>query len=157
VRAKSLIAYPPFLKVILVNAVGVTVHFADCSIAPFHLDRPNVPTQVRRTPFLQLSGGPEEPRGNRATFEALANCGQFPSACDVSEVQMQFNDRPGSDHHVRNCETDIEELRIRLRSSIENVDDPRAQALLETAAEVLTGLSTAMRHYREGEETAFRS
>jgi hypothetical protein len=36
------------------------------------------------------------------------------------------------------------------------VDEPKAQALFETSAEVLDGLRTAFRHYEGGAEAAMR-
>ncbi|NEE03595.1 hypothetical protein [Phytoactinopolyspora halotolerans] len=42
------------------------------------------------------------------------------------------------------------------RSDITHTDDPKAQALLETSAEVLLGLVTAFEHYAEGREPAWR-
>jgi len=36
------------------------------------------------------------------------------------------------------------------------VDEPKARALFETAAEVITGLDTAFQHYEEKREHAWR-
>jgi hypothetical protein len=44
-----------------------------------------------------------------------------------------------------------------LREDIEKVEEPRAQALFETSAEVLIGLKTAYTHYEEEAEVAWRS
>ena len=60
------------------------------------------------------------------------------------------------DEHARTCEGRIEELRAHLRTDIANVDEPRMQAMFETAAEVLGGLAKAFRDYREGQERAFQ-
>ena len=49
----------------------------------------------------------------------------------------------------------MEDLVSQLRSEINRVTDPRAQALFETSAEALRGLITAFEHYDEGRETAF--
>jgi hypothetical protein len=43
-----------------------------------------------------------------------------------------------------------------LREDIGKVKEPKAQALFETAAEVLTGLRTAFEHYERGSEEAMR-
>ncbi len=43
-----------------------------------------------------------------------------------------------------------------LREDVAKVDDPRAQALFETAAEVLTGLEKAFRDFDEGTERAWK-
>jgi len=43
-----------------------------------------------------------------------------------------------------------------LREDVSKVDDPRAEALFETTAEVLQGLVTAYEHYEQGAEEAWR-
>lgn len=42
------------------------------------------------------------------------------------------------------------------RADVEQVSEPRAQALFETTAETLEGLARAYEHYEEGTETAWR-
>jgi len=42
------------------------------------------------------------------------------------------------------------------RDDATRVDDPKAQALFETTAEVLTGLLTAYEHYEQRSEEAWR-
>lgn len=39
-----------------------------------------------------------------------------------------------------------------LREDLDRIDEPKAQALFETSAEVLTGLRTAFEHYERGTE-----
>jgi hypothetical protein len=58
--------------------------------------------------------------------------------------------------HAHNIRGDLNELIDRLRRDVDRVDDPKAQALFETSAEVLTGLRTAFEHFEEGHETAWR-
>ena len=58
--------------------------------------------------------------------------------------------------HATNLQSTFQDLIDHLRESIEQVDEPRFQALLETTAEVLIGLRTAYRDYGEGMETAWR-
>jgi hypothetical protein len=41
------------------------------------------------------------------------------------------------------------------REDVRKVDDPRAQALFETTAEVLTGLETAYEHFENKSEPAW--
>jgi hypothetical protein len=50
----------------------------------------------------------------------------------------------------------ISVLVTHLRQDLKRVDEPRFQALLETSAEVLTGLKTAFAHYDEGREAAWK-
>jgi hypothetical protein len=49
--------------------------------------------------------------------------------------------------------TDLIEL---MRREIRQTEDPRLGALLETAAEVLTGLRTTFEHFEQGQEKAWR-
>jgi len=51
---------------------------------------------------------------------------------------------------------ELEDLVNQLRSEISRVNEPRAQVLFETTAEVLQGLITAFGDYDEGREAAFR-
>lgn len=50
----------------------------------------------------------------------------------------------------------LAELIKHARADIKKVNEPRFQALLETAAEVLIGLKTAFEHYGKKEEPAWR-
>jgi hypothetical protein len=43
-----------------------------------------------------------------------------------------------------------------LRQDVERVEDSKAQALFETAAEVMTGLDNAFKHYEDKREEAWR-
>jgi hypothetical protein len=65
---------------------------------------------------------------------------------------------PDSDprHHTAKVGGRLEELIAHLREDIGKVKEPKAQALFETAAEVLTGLRTAFEHYERGSEEAMR-
>ncbi len=58
--------------------------------------------------------------------------------------------------HSENIQHRLTDLIDHLHADIERVGEPRFQALLETSAEVLTGLRTAYRHYDEGKEIAWR-
>jgi len=72
---------------------------------------------------------------------------------------MQIDDKNSSDplDHTRPIAQALQELSDHLRQDIEKVDEPRAQALFETAAEVLLGVRTAFVHYGEGKEKAWSS
>jgi len=48
------------------------------------------------------------------------------------------------------------ELSAQMRAAVERADDPRSEALFETAAEVVDGVTKAMRHYRLKSEPAWR-
>lgn len=58
--------------------------------------------------------------------------------------------------HSEQARKGFQELIEQLRNGIEQVDDPKAKALFETSAEVLTGLKTAFSHYEEGKEEAWK-
>lgn len=58
-------------------------------------------------------------------------------------------------HHCKNMESRLDELADHLRKDLRKVDEPQFKALAETAAEVLGGLKTAFRDYREGSEDAW--
>ena len=55
---------------------------------------------------------------------------------------------------IRNRLTDLTE---RMRNAIAEIDDPHAEALFETSAEVLEGLAKAHAHYLKTSEEAWRS
>lgn len=50
----------------------------------------------------------------------------------------------------------LDELITHSREDVAKVEDPRAQALFETTAEVLSGLRNAYDHFEEGTERAWR-
>jgi hypothetical protein len=58
--------------------------------------------------------------------------------------------------HSRTIQKMLRELMEHARRDVQQVEDPRFQALLETAAEVLGGLETAFRHYSEQKEPAWK-
>lgn len=58
--------------------------------------------------------------------------------------------------HSANLRKEFGILIDHLRGDIEKIDDPKAQALFETAAEVISGLDTAFEHYEEKSESAWK-
>jgi ribosomal protein S20 len=58
--------------------------------------------------------------------------------------------------HSANIKSAMHELIQHMRRDVEQVDEPKAQALFETTAEVLQGLVTAFEHYEAGREAGFR-
>jgi hypothetical protein len=50
----------------------------------------------------------------------------------------------------------IDSLAQEVRNDIGQIQEPKAQALLETTAEVLLGLKKAYQDYREGNEKAWQ-
>jgi len=59
--------------------------------------------------------------------------------------------------HTANVRKEFRELIEHLRGDIKKIDEPKAQALFETAAEVISGLDTALKHYEEKSENAWKS
>jgi hypothetical protein len=58
--------------------------------------------------------------------------------------------------HTANVRKGFWELIDHLRGDINKIDDPKAQALFETAAEVIGALDTAFKHYEENSENAWK-
>jgi hypothetical protein len=58
--------------------------------------------------------------------------------------------------HARNIQQMLTEVIDHLREDLDKVTEPKAQALFETSAEVLTGLRTAFEHYDAGTEKGMR-
>ena len=58
--------------------------------------------------------------------------------------------------HSENIQRMLSELANHARRDIDQVDEPRFQALLETTAEVLGGLQTAFSDYNQGKEKAWK-
>ncbi len=54
--------------------------------------------------------------------------------------------------HAKNIQKMLDDLVAHSRKDIDQVDEPRFQALLETTAEVLLGLKKAFSDYAEGKE-----
>jgi hypothetical protein len=54
--------------------------------------------------------------------------------------------------HTANLRSAINDLIEHMRRDVEQVNEPKAQALFETSAEVLQGLVTAFEHYEAGKE-----
>ncbi|MEA2711830.1 MAG: hypothetical protein QOF78_4431 [Phycisphaerales bacterium] len=65
---------------------------------------------------------------------------------------------PQSDprHHTQNIKGLLDEAAEHCRADVTKIDDPKAQALFETTAEVLKGLITAYDHFEQGSEPAWR-
>lgn len=56
--------------------------------------------------------------------------------------------------HTANVRKEFRGLVEHLRDDINKIDELKAQALFETAAEVISGLDTAFKHYEEKSERA---
>ena len=61
-----------------------------------------------------------------------------------------------SRHHIAKIHGMLGDLVAHLREDVRKVNDPGAQALFETSAEVLSGLARAYKHYDAKSEEAWR-
>ncbi len=60
-------------------------------------------------------------------------------------------------HHSSTVQHSLTDLVHQVRKEIDQVEDPRFKAILETTAEVLIGLRKTYEDYSEGKEKVFRS
>ena len=60
-------------------------------------------------------------------------------------------------HHAQKLKAQMRQLIDHLREDVGKVTEPKAQALFETAAEVLTGLVKAFDDYEKKNEEAWRA
>ena len=58
--------------------------------------------------------------------------------------------------HAQHIANMLQQVQQECRADIERIDDPKAQALFETAAEVAGGLLKAFEHYQAGSESAWQ-
>jgi len=59
-------------------------------------------------------------------------------------------------HHTANLRKMLTQVIDQARSDVGKISDPKAQALFETTAEVLTGLRKAFEDYEQRNEPAWR-
>lgn len=59
-------------------------------------------------------------------------------------------------HHTQNMEARLHEIADHLREDIRVIEDPRAKAMFETAAEVIGGLEKAFHDFDAKQEPAWR-
>jgi hypothetical protein len=72
----------------------------------------------------------------------------------LEDTAMKDLDTKDPRSHAANVRETLDELISHLRRDIGRFTEPKAQALFETAAEVLTGLRTAVDHYERQAEPA---
>ena len=58
--------------------------------------------------------------------------------------------------HTANVRKEFRQLIDHLRGDIDKITEPKAQALFETTAEVISGLDTAFKHYEQKSENAWK-
>jgi hypothetical protein len=66
--------------------------------------------------------------------------------------------RPVDDpiRHVQNIRSMMTDVMNHAREDVSKIEDPKAEALFETTAEVLQGLITAYEHYEQKSEEAWQ-
>jgi hypothetical protein len=74
----------------------------------------------------------------------------------MQQTQIDRSEQRDPHHHVRKVAGQLQELIDHLRSDIEKIDDPRAKAMFETSAEVLSGPKKAFHDYESRNEPAWR-
>ena len=72
----------------------------------------------------------------------------MPSIPDLSTTEAEIK-------AVTKVKGGLRALMSHLRDDVKSVDDPKAKALFETAAETLGGLLNAFEDYEQGSETAW--
>jgi hypothetical protein len=70
---------------------------------------------------------------------------------------MKDSSKSNPVHHTQKIKVRMRRLIDHLRKDVEKIREPRAQALFETSAEVLTGLVKAFKDYEKKGEEAWRS
>lgn len=63
---------------------------------------------------------------------------------------------PDKNNRVKTHIESLDNLVQYLRNDINHIQNPKEQALFETAAEVLIGLSKAFQHYQDKQEQAWK-
>ena len=70
---------------------------------------------------------------------------------------MKLSSKNNPIHHTQKIKARMRELVEHLREDVGKVTEPKAQALFETSAEVLTGLAKAFDDYEKKGEAAWRT
>ena len=69
---------------------------------------------------------------------------------------MKLSSKTNPIHHTQKIKARMRQLIEHLREDVGKVTEPKAQALFETSAEVLTGLVKALDDYEHKSEKAWR-
>jgi hypothetical protein len=72
-------------------------------------------------------------------------------------MSIPTTDSPDVKRHSTNIQGALTDLVDHVRKDIDQVKEPRFQAMLETTAEVLIGLRKTFEDYSEGKEKVWRS
>ena len=70
---------------------------------------------------------------------------------------MKHSSKNNTMHHTQKIKARMRQLIEHLREDVGKVTEPKAQALFETSAEVLTGLVKAFKDYEKTNEAAWRT
>jgi hypothetical protein len=72
----------------------------------------------------------------------------------MAQPTNSFYGETDARHHTPHVKGMLDDLIEHLRADAEKIEQPKAQAMFETAAEVLLGLKSAFDHYERSAETA---
>ena len=70
---------------------------------------------------------------------------------------MKLSSKNNPIHHTQKIKVRMRQLIDHLREDVGKITEPKAQALFETSAEVLTGLAKAFDDYEKKSEEAWRT
>jgi hypothetical protein len=70
---------------------------------------------------------------------------------------MKLSSKNNPIHHTQKIKARMHQLIEHLREDVGRIAEPKAQALFETSAEVLTGLVKAFNDYEKKSEAAWRT
>jgi hypothetical protein len=70
---------------------------------------------------------------------------------------MKLSSKNNPIHHTQQIQARMGQLIQHLREDVGKITEPKAQALFETSAEVLTGLVKAFNDYEKKSEAAWRT
>ena len=99
----------------------------------------------------------------RAIGGGLAGLGQRRRLLPLTQQPQQRTAKTGERagdvhdpiHHARKMSTELTAMIDHMRHDVDQVDEPQFKAMFETAAEVMGGLVTALRHYEQKNEHAW--
>ncbi len=75
----------------------------------------------------------------------------------MAKEEMKPSSENNPIHHTQKIKAQMRQLIEHLREGVGKVTEPKAQALFETSAEVLTGLAKALDDYEKKSEAAWRT
>lgn len=75
---------------------------------------------------------------------------------DIHDLEADSLPESSPLRHISRLHNKLDELVEHMREDVSRIDEPQAEALLETSAETLEGLMNAFEDYVEADEEAWR-